>query len=185
MPGIASAQKMTAPHWTASDPDFSSMFYKPYEAAARKVLLLLDDTRKMLCRHTGRDCVRAMTFRLKTPASIREKLLKKGLPPSSAAASAALRDIAGLRAVLTDEEAVYRYAELICRSTVIEHLATNDYIACPKKSGYRSLHLLFRVPVCLHGQIMMVPAEIQLRTAAMDIWASIEHDICYKPIIHA
>ena len=57
----------------------------------------------------------------------------------------------------------------------------SDYIASPKKSGYKSLHLLLNVPVTLDGKALTVPAEIQLRTAAMDLWASIEHGIFYKP----
>lgn len=183
MPVSAPAQKMIVPGQNVSDPVFSSSFYKPYEAAAQTALLMLDHARTVLHRRTGQNCVHSMTYRLKSPESIREKLLRKGLPASGASAIAALRDIAGLRAVLSDEESVYQYADLLRRSSVARHLATNDYIAFPKESGYRSLHLLLHIPVCLRGQMYTVPAEIQLRTAAMDIWARIEHEICYKPVL--
>ena len=105
----------------------------------------------------------------------------KGLPPSAASAGAALQDIAGLRVVLTSVGAVYRFAGLLTASSSAQTIGIDDYIASPKKSGYRSLHVLLNIPVTLDGETMMVPAEIQLRTAAMDLWANIEHSICYKP----
>ena len=185
MPGIACAQKPNTPPPDGADPVFSSLFYKPYEAAAQSALQLLDNSRAILQAQTGENPVRSMTFRLKSPASIRDKLSKKGIPASSAAACSALRDIAGLRVILTTEEAVYRFADLIRKSPTCEYLCSHDYIAAPKPSGYRSLHLLLRIPVCLQAQAYMVPVEIQLRTYPMDVWASIEHAACYKPTLRA
>ena len=92
-----------------------------------------------------------------------------------------MQDIAGLRVVLGSTQAVYRFAALLRDSTVFEILEEQDYIANPKKSGYQSLHLILRVPVCIRSQLYLVPAEIQLRTASMDMWASIEHELIYKP----
>lgn len=172
---------MHAPQWVASDSVFTPGFYKPYEAAAQTALLMLCAARSKMNDIDGSDAVRAMTFRLKSPGSIRDKLEKKSLPVSQATACAALHDIAGLRVVLSDVGAVYRFAEMIRSTPVAEFVAVRDYIASPKPSGYRSLHLLMLVPVHLRGQGYMVPVEIQLRTASMDIWASVEHDICYKP----
>lgn len=172
---------MHAPGWVASDCVFTPEFYKPYESAAETAFLMLCAIRNDMCESDGMDAVRAMTFRLKSPGSIRDKLQKKGLPSSTAAAGAALHDIAGLRVVLSDVSAVYRFAEKIRSSPIAQFAGARDYIASPKPSGYRSLHLLMLVPVHLHGQSYMIPVEIQLRTASMDIWASAEHDICYKP----
>ena len=179
MPGISAVQKQqgAAP---AEDSVFTPDFFKPYEAAAQVALLLISRARSELIAQQGGD-VCAVTYRLKTPQSIRGKLRKKGLPPSSAAAGAALQDIAGLRVVLSSVDAVYRFAGLLTASSFAQPAGVDDYIACPKKSGYRSLHVLLDIPVILDGEMMMVPAEIQLRTAAMDLWASIEHGICYKP----
>ncbi|MBQ2990172.1 MAG: hypothetical protein IJD60_02640 [Clostridia bacterium] len=174
------AQKLTAPGWAASDPEFTAEFYEPYEAAAHTALLLIDHARAALSSCHPAQCVIAVTYRLKSPASIRDKLLKKGLPASAAAAGAALHDVAGLRVVLSSERAVYRFASLL-RLSPVELIDTHDYIAAPKPSGYRSLHLLLRIPVCIQGHAYMTPIEIQLRTASMDTWASIEHEICYKP----
>lgn len=163
-----------------SDQVFSADFYAPYEAAVQTAFLLICSARRRLVRETGED-IHALTFRLKSPASIRGKLLKKALPVTRAAASAALHDIAGLRVVLGDIQSVYRFAQLICASPAAEVDGERDYIETPKESGYQSLHLLLRVPVCVDGQSLMIPVELQLRTAAMDIWASVEHDLIYKP----
>ena len=181
MPGNAYAQKLTASLCAAYDPDFTPAFYRPYEAAAQTVLHMLDHARRRLPCREGESCVRALNYRLKSPSSIREKLRRKGLPVSVLSASSALRDIAGLRVVLASEEDVYRFAELLRLSPDAEMIDVHDYIAFPKPSGYRSLHVLLRVPVCLDGQIHLIPAEIQLRTNDMDVWASAEHEICYKP----
>ena len=171
----AAAQK------TRPGDEFSSSFYQPYALAVQTAFVLLcalRDERRAAGDDPG---VEALTFRLKTPASIREKLRRKGLPVTPAAAGGALHDIAGLRVVLGDTRQVYDFAQLICASPVVELCGLRDYIAHPKRSGYRSLHLILRVPVTLGREQLLVPVEVQLRTAAMDIWASIEHDMVYKP----
>ena len=168
--------------WACCDPDFTAEFYRPYAAAVENTFLLLDDARCRLAQESPGDAVHSITFRLKTPASIRGKLLKKCLPATAEAAGACLQDIAGLRVVFSSVGAVYRFAALLKRSSFAQCIEESDYIAAPKKSGYRSLHLILQVPVCLRGSRLTIPVEIQLRTAAMDVWASIEHEICYKPV---
>lgn len=182
MYSTALAQKQHAPRWVASDPVFTPAFYRPYGAAVETALLMLCAARDQMGESEGSIRVRAITFRLKSPSSIRGKLKKRELPATQATASAALHDIAGLRVVLEDTDDVYRFADLLIASPMAEFISLRDYIAAPKPSGYRSLHLLMHVPVHLRGQSFMIPVEIQLRTASMDIWASIEHDICYKPV---
>ena len=168
----AYAQKLSA----AGDPVFSAAFYAPYEAAAIAGLEILCDARASMPLD-----VLALHYRLKSCASIRGKLLRKHLPETAASAGAALRDIAGLRAVLSTREAVYRYAELVMSSRALALEDVHDYIAVPKPSGYRSLHLIARIPVCLPSGAYTIPIEIQLRTAAMDAWACAEHALIYKP----
>lgn len=180
MPCTSAAQKQQA-FAPADDPVFTPAFFTPYEAAAHSALLLIARARSELAARLPGEDVCAVTFRLKTPQSIRGKLTKKGLPPSAAAASAALRDIAGLRVVLSSVRAVYLFAELLSDSPGVQHIGLHDYIASPKKSGYRSLHVLLRVPVTVCGQMMTAPVEIQLRTVPMDLWATVEHAACYKP----
>ena len=159
---------------------FSADFYLPYAAAAQTALSALCAARRLLVLDTGEDVV-AFTYRLKSPASIRGKLLLRGLPVSEEAAHAALHDVAGLRVVLRSVSQVYRFAELLARSPLLQLADERDYISAPKRSGSRSLHLLFTVPAPPGTQGAAVPVEIQLRTAAMDIWASIEHRLIYKP----
>ena len=168
----AHAQKLSA----AGDPVFSAAFYAPYEAAAMAGLEILCNARAGMPLD-----VLALHYRLKSCASIRGKLQRKHLPETAASAGAALRDVAGLRAVLSSRDAVYRYAELVMRSRALELEDVHDYIAMPKPSGYRSLHLIARVPVILPSGAYAVPIEIQLRTAAMDAWACAEHALIYKP----
>ena len=182
MQNTSSAQKLTAPVQVASDPVFTGAFYRPYEAAVETVLPLLCAARSELCRQMGERSVSAVTFRLKSPGSIRDKLRKKGLPASASAAGAALHDVAGLRVVLQSVAAVYRYAELIRACDAVECFGVHDYIAAPKQSGYRSLHLLLRVPVSVGGEPLMVPLELQLRTPSMDAWACVEHALYYTPL---
>lgn len=176
MPGTVHAQKPSQTEEPTHDSVFCSEFYTPYEAAACAVLMLLCDTRKQMPRD-----VLALRYRLKSPDSIREKLQRKGLPETAQAAVAALRDVAGLRAVLANQQAVYRFAGLLLQCGAMRLEGVHDYIAAPKASGYRSLHLIVSVPVCRGAQTYCVPAEIQLRTAAMDAWASAEHRLIYKP----
>lgn len=170
----AHAQKLLP----AEDPVFSASFYAPYEAAASAGVHLLSDAREQMPLD-----VLTLQYRLKSGESIRGKLLRKHLPLTAAAAAAALRDIAGLRAVLTTRDAVYRYAEEILKNRALELTDVHDYIAAPKRSGYRSLHLIGRIPVLLGEGAYAVPIEIQLRTAAMDAWACAEHALIYKPRI--
>ena len=142
---------------------------------------MLCHTRKLLSGELGEETVERMTFRLKTPQSICDKLRKKKLPVTCDAASAALHDIAGLRVVFSCVSAVYRFAALLTASPLAEFVSSRDYIAEPKQSGYQSLHLLMVVPVIDQGQHQLVPIEIQLRTHQMDAWAVIDHEACYKP----
>ena len=87
--------------------------------------------------------------------------------------------------MLSSVEAVYRFAEILRASPSWQFVYARDYIAEPKKSGYRSLHLVMLVPICRNGKSASVPVEIQLRTPAMDMWACVEHDLCYKPVKEA
>lgn len=172
MLSIAHAQKPCP----ADDPVFSAAFYAPYEAAAIAGMEILSDARAMMPLD-----VLTLHYRLKSGASIRGKLRRKGLPETAASAGAALHDVAGLRAVLASREAVYRYADLLITGCALDLEDVHDYIAAPKPSGYRSLHLIARIGISLPAGQYAVPIEIQLRTAAMDVWACAEHKLIYKP----
>ncbi len=175
------AQKKPTVKRPLPDTQFDSSFYSPYRVAVETAFYMLCHARKLLCEDIGEETIRQMTFRLKTPGSICGKLRKKSLPITCEAACAALHDIAGLRVVFTNIDAVYRYAALLTASPLAEYVTSRDYIAQPKESGYQSLHLLMMVPVIQDCQQLMVPVEIQLRTSTMDAWATLEHDAFYKP----
>ena len=175
------AQKKPTSPIISPDALFDSSFYQPYRAAVETAFYMLCRARKLLYDDIGSETIRQMTFRLKTPGSICGKLRKKSLPLTCEAAHTALHDIAGLRVVFSCIESVYHYAALLTASPPAEYITCRDYIAQPKKSGYQSLHLLMMIPVVHAGQRTMIPVEIQLRTSAMDTWATLDHDAFYKP----
>lgn len=118
--------------------------------------------------------------RLKTPRSIFNKLAKRELPVTMASIHDNLTDIAGIRVICNYIDDAYRIADLLLANDDVTLLEKKDYIATPKPSGYRSLHLIVEVAVYLSRGVVRVPAEIQIRTIAMDYWATLEHRLKYK-----
>lgn len=127
-----------------------------------------------------RNPINSVSSRLKSPASIIEKLKRKGVKPSFAAAENTLNDIAGVRVCCMFTDDVYMLADAILKQDDITLVEKRDYIANPKKNGYRSLHLIVSVPIFLSNEKRLVKVEIQFRTIAMDFWASVEHQLRYK-----
>jgi putative GTP pyrophosphokinase len=128
----------------------------------------------------GRNPINSVKTRLKTLPSIREKLERRGLPVTPESIRENLSDIAGVRVICAFPEDVYTLADALLRQDDITLLRRKDYIANPKKSGYRSLHLIVTVPVYLSHEKKQMKVEVQLRTIAMDFWASLEHHLRYK-----
>ncbi|WP_262347481.1 GTP pyrophosphokinase [Nocardioides dongxiaopingii] len=122
--------------------------------------------------------------RLKSPESLREKMVRKGIAVDGSASWEEIRatvcDVAGVRVVCSFVSDVVRVFELLARQVDIEVVEVRDYISRPKANGYRSLHAIVRVPVFLSEGPVPVPVEVQFRTIAMDFWASLEHKIYYK-----
>lgn len=118
--------------------------------------------------------------RLKSEKSIKKKLEKKGLKPTYKNAVKYVNDIVGIRIVVSFISDVYDIVAEISKSKIIEIKERKDYISEPKDSGYTSYHLKVLVPITLDGQEELIPAEIQIRTVAMDFWASLDHKIRYK-----
>ncbi len=121
-----------------------------------------------------------VSSRLKTPESIIGKMQRKGGPITLAGIRETVRDIAGVRVVCAFIEDTYRVAEAFTRQPDITVVEVKDYIKNPKPNGYKSLHLIVEVPVFLSTGPVSVPVEVQIRTIAMDFWASLEHKIYYK-----
>jgi putative GTP pyrophosphokinase len=118
--------------------------------------------------------------RVKKCESIKEKLIGMGLEPTPENAMAVLHDIAGIRIICAFTADIYRIVDLLDKQFGVRVLEIKDYILNPKENGYKSLHLIIECPVFLSSGSVSVRMEIQLRTIAMDFWASIEHKIYYK-----
>ena len=118
--------------------------------------------------------------RIKSPASILKKIEKKNVPLRIGEVEASIRDIAGIRITCSFEEDIYRVSEMLQAQRDLEVVEIKDYIKQPKGNGYRSLHLIVKIPIFLSDREKFVPVEIQIRTIAMDFWASLEHKIYYK-----
>lgn len=127
-----------------------------------------------------RDPVESIKTRLKKPLSIIDKLDRYGLPREIDYIEPNIHDVAGVRIVCSFIEDIYKIADLLTSQDDITVLATKDYIKNPKPNGYRSLHLLLEVPIFLSTGKKLMCVEVQIRTVAMDFWASIEHNIKYK-----
>jgi putative GTP pyrophosphokinase len=131
--------------------------------------------------HRGRgNPIEHVSTRLKTVESLNAKAQRIGCPMTLDAVRDRIRDIAGVRVVCSFVSDVYTVAEMLTRQQDVTLLQTKDYIAEPKPNGYRSLHLIVEIPVFLSDRVVAVPVEVQLRTVAMDFWASLEHKIYYK-----
>lgn len=120
--------------------------------------------------------------RLKSAKSILGKLEKKDLERTLSAACNNIYDIAGIRVVCSYIKDVYLIRDRLMAQDDLFIMDMKDYIETPKANGYRSLHMIVRVPVYFMNKKQMVPVELQIRTLAMDLWASLEHDIKYKSL---
>lgn len=118
--------------------------------------------------------------RIKSYGSIYRKLLSRHIPRNIEAIENNISDIAGIRVVCSFVQDIYRLADCFLQQDDITLIEKKDYIEKPKANGYRSLHLIVAVPIFLENEKRLVRAEVQLRTIAMDFWASLEHKLRYK-----
>ena len=118
--------------------------------------------------------------RVKTPESIVKKLKRYGYETSIENMVKYINDIAGVRLICSFTSDIYRLAEMIGNQSDLKVLTIKDYIKKPKESGYKSYHMLVSVPIFLSDSVVDTKVEIQIRTIAMDFWASLEHKIYYK-----
>ena len=118
--------------------------------------------------------------RIKSPESIVKKLKKHGYESTIENMVKYVNDIAGVRVICSFTSDIYRIAEMLINQSDIKVCSVKDYILNPKASGYKSYHLIVTVPIFLSDRIVDAKVEIQIRTVAMDFWASLEHKIYYK-----
>ncbi|MDQ0111687.1 GTP pyrophosphokinase [Paenibacillus harenae] len=121
-----------------------------------------------------------MKTRIKTPESLMTKLRRKGLDISLDAAKHHIRDIAGVRVICSFSTDIYHIVEMISMQNDVRIIEVKDYVKNPKPNGYQSVHLIIEIPVFLTNRTEHICVEIQIRTIAMDFWASLEHKIYYK-----
>lgn len=152
----------------------------PYEAAIAQMEARLNILTREFQFSNDRNPIDDVKSRIKPKESILQKLSKRGFPLTISSMKNNLYDIAGIRVICTFISDVYYIAQMILRQKDVEMLLIKDYIRVPKENGYRSLHLIILVNVSFVGQTKKIPVEIQIRTIAMNFWASTEHQLRYK-----
>lgn len=151
-----------------------------YNAALKQIetkLEILNDEFQHVHQYNPIEHIKA---RIKTPESIVKKLKRHGYESTIENMVNHVNDIAGVRLIVSFTSDIYRLAEMIAVQKDIKVIAVKDYITYPKASGYKSYHMIVKVPVYLSDRIVDTTVEIQIRTVAMDFWASLEHKIHYK-----
>lgn len=127
-----------------------------------------------------RNPISSIQTRLKSSSSIIEKMIRKGIPFSMENLEQQIQDLAGIRVICSYVDDIYALANALTSQDDITLIEEKDYIRNPKPNGYRSLHLIVSVPVFFSQQKRQIKVEVQIRTIAMDFWASLEHQMKYK-----
>ncbi len=151
-----------------------------YRCAMMEIETKLNVLNEEFSLQFDRNPISSIKTRLKSAESMHEKLQKRGLPLSVSSIEENLADVAGVRVICSFPKDVYTIAESLLKQDDICLVEEKDYIKNPKPNGYRSLHLIVTVPIFLAHEKRLMKVEIQLRTIAMDSWASLEHQLRYK-----
>jgi len=159
-----------------------------FETAQKIFLAKLNQFNNELTNRQNSSPVEHIKGRLKTPQSIAQKLYRLGFEITAENAKLYLKDIAGARIICPFSKDIFSLVDSISLVPDWKITEREDYISRPKPSGYRSFHLMVEIPVCCtpeaitagFGKTEIIPVEVQLRTAAMDFWASMEHRVRYK-----
>ena len=151
-----------------------------YTCAMKEVQTKFDVLNTEFNVRNQRNPISSVTTRLKSTASITEKLNRRGLPLTLESIEKNLNDVAGVRVICSYQDDIYRIANALLGQDDVKLVEKKDYIENPKPNGYRSLHLIITVPVFFAQKRRRVKVEVQIRTIAMDFWASLEHHMKYK-----
>ena len=155
-------------------------FIQPYEDALNNIQVRIDVLNKDYRRKQLNYPIHHVQYRIKQKESIENKLIKCENDTTTDAARNCLTDIGGIRVICYFVRDIYGIVDLLRKQTDIVVIKESDYIRTPKGNGYRSYHIVFGVPVYHTDGMEYYPVEVQLRTMSMDLWASMEHRICYK-----
>lgn len=151
-----------------------------YQAALKTVKIKLDILNEEFNKFCEYNPIDHISQRIKSPDSIIEKMNRKNINLTYKDLVENLNDIAGIRIVCSFKDDIYKMVNIIENFQDIEIIERKDYITHPKKSGYSSYHMILNVPVNFSEEIIYVKVELQIRTVAMDFWASLEHKMKYK-----
>lgn len=151
-----------------------------YDAALREVNTKLETLNNEFKIKHQYNPIEHMTSRIKSPESIAKKLLHNEREISVENIVKYINDVAGIRVICSYTSDIYRIAKLIAEQSDVTVLKIKDYIKNPKENGYKSYHMIVSVPVFLSDMMVNAKVEIQIRTIAMDFWASLEHKMYYK-----
>ncbi len=151
-----------------------------YQCAIQEVTTKLEVLSREMSVRNNRNPIETIKFRIKKPKSIAEKLIRKGFPITLESVSENLSDVAGVRVICSFIEDIYTIAKMLTNQDDIRLLEVKDYIKNPKENGYRSFHMIIEIPVFFSDEKRYMKVEVQIRTMAMDFWASLEHQVKYK-----
>ncbi len=151
-----------------------------YRCAIREVETKFEVLNDDLSLQTEQNPIEYIQSRIKKPLSIAEKLQRRNLPLTLDSIKENLNDVAGIRVVCTFIDDIYNIAEMLIQQDDITVIEIKDYIKNPKPNGYRSYHMIVEVPVFFSDKKLAMRVEVQIRTMAMDFWASLEHQLKYK-----
>lgn len=151
-----------------------------YNSAIREITTKLEILNDELSLDSRNNPIQFIKSRIKKPLSILDKLQRLDKEINVESIMNSLNDVAGIRVICSFIDDVYKIADMLVRQDDIELLEAKDYIKNPKANGYRSYHLIIEVPVFFSDKKQLVKVEIQIRTVAMDFWASLEHQLKYK-----
>lgn len=151
-----------------------------YRCALMEVETKFNVLNEELSLRYDRNPIETIKSRLKSPESIVDKAVRKGIPLTVDSIEKNLHDIAGLRVICSFPNDIYMLCDALLRQDDVVLIERKDYIQTPKPNGYRSLHLIVETPIFLHNQTRRMKVEVQFRTISMDWWASLEHKIRYK-----
>jgi putative GTP pyrophosphokinase len=151
-----------------------------YNCAIREVRTKFEVLNDELSTTTKRNPIEMIKSRVKKPTSILNKLNRLGYEVNVDSLMNKLHDVAGVRVICSFIDDIYRVADMFAAQDDITILEVKDYIKKPKASGYRSYHMIIEIPVFFSNKKQNIQVEVQLRTIAMDFWASLEHTMKYK-----
>lgn len=151
-----------------------------YSGALKELATKIEIINDEFASGQTRNPIEHFKLRMKSASSMAAKLRRKGLEPTFENAVANLDDIAGVRIICSFTPDIYKISDIILSRADITVVKIKDYIKTPKENGYRSLHIILEVPVFLSNEIRQTRVELQIRTIAMDFWASLDHKIRYK-----